>query len=80
MTTYGAGAAVPVRDLERCALGGSMAEALLYGLLETVERDAFLMTWYGRLPVPRIEHGTGPHHPAPGRRDHRGERLPGRAV
>ncbi|MEV6031967.1 YcaO-like family protein [Nonomuraea sp. NPDC052116] len=32
-----------------CALGGSMAEALLYGLLETVERDAFLMTWYGRL-------------------------------
>ncbi|MFI9843071.1 TOMM precursor leader peptide-binding protein [Nonomuraea sp. NPDC051941] len=38
-----------------CALGGSMAEALLYGLLETVERDAFLMTWYGRLPVPRID-------------------------
>ncbi|MER6002923.1 TOMM precursor leader peptide-binding protein [Nonomuraea angiospora] len=28
----------------------------------------------------RARHGTGPHHPAPGRRDHRGERLPGRAV
>jgi ribosomal protein S12 methylthiotransferase accessory factor YcaO len=41
-----------------CALGGSMAEALLYGLLETVERDAFLMAWYGRLPVPRIDPGT----------------------
>lgn len=41
-----------------CALGGSMAEALLYGLLETVERDAFLMTWYARLAVPRIDLAT----------------------
>lgn len=41
-----------------CVLGGSMAEALLYGLLERVERDGFLMTWYGRLPVPRIDPGA----------------------
>ncbi|MFI6596580.1 TOMM precursor leader peptide-binding protein [Nonomuraea sp. NPDC050536] len=41
-----------------CALGGSQAEAILYGLLETVERDAFLMTWYGRRPAPRIDLST----------------------
>ncbi|MFD4434033.1 TOMM precursor leader peptide-binding protein, partial [Nocardia sp. NPDC058497] len=29
-----------------CALGGCLEEAILYGILETVERDAFLMTWY----------------------------------
>lgn len=37
-----------------CALGGSLAEAVLYGLLEVAERDAFLLTWYARLPAPRI--------------------------
>jgi ribosomal protein S12 methylthiotransferase accessory factor len=38
-----------------CALGGCLEEAVLGGLLEIAERDAFLMTWYGRLPVPRID-------------------------
>ncbi|KEO83763.1 TOMM precursor leader peptide-binding protein [Tumebacillus flagellatus] len=38
-----------------CALGGSLEEAILYGLLEVVERDAFLMTWYARLPLPRLD-------------------------
>jgi ribosomal protein S12 methylthiotransferase accessory factor len=38
-----------------CALGGCLEEAILYGILEVVERDAFLMTWYARLPVPRID-------------------------
>ncbi len=38
-----------------CALGGCLEEAILYGLLEVAERDAFLMTWYARLPVPRVE-------------------------
>ncbi|OYD06880.1 TOMM precursor leader peptide-binding protein [Paludifilum halophilum] len=38
-----------------CALGGSLEEAIFYGLLEVVERDSFLMTWYGRLPVPRLD-------------------------
>lgn len=38
-----------------CALGGSLEEAIFYGILEVVERDAFLMTWYAKLPVPRID-------------------------
>ncbi len=38
-----------------CALGSSLAEAALHGLLEVTERDAFLLTWYGRLAVPRVE-------------------------
>jgi ribosomal protein S12 methylthiotransferase accessory factor len=38
-----------------CALGGCLAEAILYGLLEVTERDAFLMTWYARLPAPRVD-------------------------
>jgi ribosomal protein S12 methylthiotransferase accessory factor len=38
-----------------CALGGCLEEAILYGLLEVAERDAFLLTWYGRMPVPRID-------------------------
>nr|WP_236588181.1 TOMM precursor leader peptide-binding protein [Tumebacillus amylolyticus] len=38
-----------------CALGGSLEEAIFYGLLEVVERDAFLMTWYAQLPLPRLD-------------------------
>ncbi|MGH3800573.1 MAG: TOMM precursor leader peptide-binding protein [Pseudonocardiaceae bacterium] len=38
-----------------CALGGCLEEAILYGLLEVAERDAFLMTWYARMPVPRVD-------------------------
>jgi ribosomal protein S12 methylthiotransferase accessory factor len=38
-----------------CALGGCLEEAILYGLLEVAERDAFLMTWYARLPVPKVD-------------------------
>jgi len=38
-----------------CALGGCLEEAILHGLLEVAERDAFLLTWYGRLTVPRVE-------------------------
>lgn len=38
-----------------CALGGCLAEAILYGILEVAERDAFLLTWYARLPAPRID-------------------------
>ncbi len=37
------------------ALGGCLEEAILYGILEVAERDAFLMTWYGRIPAPRID-------------------------
>jgi ribosomal protein S12 methylthiotransferase accessory factor len=38
-----------------CALGGCLEEAILYGILEVVERDAFLMTWYARLRAARID-------------------------
>lgn len=36
------------------SLGGSYAEAVLYGLLEIIERDNFLKTWYGTIPVDEI--------------------------
>jgi len=38
-----------------CALGSSREEAIFHGLMETVERDAFLLSWYARLPLPRID-------------------------
>ncbi|PGM52242.1 TOMM precursor leader peptide-binding protein [Bacillus sp. AFS053548] len=38
-----------------CALGGSLEEAIFYGILEIVERDSFLMTWYAQLPLPRLD-------------------------
>jgi ribosomal protein S12 methylthiotransferase accessory factor len=38
-----------------CALGGCLEEAILYGLLEVVERDAFLTAWYARRPLPGID-------------------------
>ncbi|MCX5380598.1 TOMM precursor leader peptide-binding protein [Streptomyces sp. NBC_00091] len=41
-----------------CASGGSLAEACYFGLMEVVERDAFLLTWYGRQPLPEIDPAT----------------------
>ncbi|MGR6919251.1 TOMM precursor leader peptide-binding protein [[Actinomadura] parvosata] len=38
-----------------CALGANLTEAILFGLLEVAERDAFLMTWHARMRVPRID-------------------------
>lgn len=38
-----------------CALGGSLEEAILYGIFEVVERDSFLMAWYGKLCLPRLD-------------------------
>lgn len=37
-----------------CALGASFEEAALFGLLEVIERDAYLSTWYERLTPGRI--------------------------
>lgn len=37
-----------------CAVGGSDCEAMLFGLLEAVERDAFLIAWYGGLRLSPI--------------------------
>lgn len=38
-----------------CALGGTLEEAIFYGILEVVERDSFLITWYAQLPLPRLD-------------------------
>lgn len=37
------------------ATGSCLEEAILHGLLEVLERDAFLLTWYARLPVPKVD-------------------------
>ncbi|MDH6115218.1 ribosomal protein S12 methylthiotransferase accessory factor [Kitasatospora sp. MAP12-15] len=37
-----------------CGLGNSPQEAVLYGLFEVAERDAFLMAWYTATPLRRI--------------------------
>lgn len=38
-----------------CALGGSLEEAIFYGIMEVAERDSFLMTWYAKLNLPRLD-------------------------
>ena len=38
-----------------CAVGSCPEEAVLHGLLEVLERDAFLLTWHARLPAPRLD-------------------------
>lgn len=38
-----------------CAMGGSLEEAILHGIFEVIERDSFLLTWYGELPLPRLD-------------------------
>ncbi|MFF4244804.1 TOMM precursor leader peptide-binding protein [Streptomyces sp. NPDC001822] len=41
-----------------CAIGGCLEEALLGGLLELVERDAFLNAWYGDARLTGIDLAT----------------------
>ena len=41
-----------------CASGGSLAEAVLYGLMEVVERDAFLLAWYSGAALPELDPHT----------------------
>ncbi|MEO3859322.1 TOMM precursor leader peptide-binding protein [Acrocarpospora sp. B8E8] len=38
-----------------CASGGSLEEAILYGLLELIERDAFLLSWFGKARMAEID-------------------------
>lgn len=38
-----------------CAIGNCLEEAIFHGMLEVIERDAFLLMWYARLQVPRLE-------------------------
>jgi ribosomal protein S12 methylthiotransferase accessory factor len=41
-----------------CAIGGSLEDAMFHGLCEVIERDAFFLTWHGRLPVPELDWRT----------------------
>lgn len=41
-----------------CASGGCMEEAVYFGLMEVVERDAFLLTWYGGAALPELDPRT----------------------
>ncbi|MEE1751531.1 TOMM precursor leader peptide-binding protein [Streptomyces sp. SP18CS02] len=41
-----------------CAIGSCPEEALLGALLELIERDAFLLAWYGGLSLPEIDLST----------------------
>lgn len=38
-----------------CALGNGLEEAIFHGMLEVIERDAFLLTWYAQLSLPRLD-------------------------
>ena len=38
-----------------CAMGGTYEEAVVYALLELVERDAFLMHWYNRIAPKQLD-------------------------
>lgn len=38
-----------------CATGSSIEEAIFFGLLELIERDSFLISWYAKLQLPRID-------------------------
>jgi len=42
------------------ACGATLEEAILSGLLELVERDAFLLTWYNRLSLPLVDWSADP--------------------
>ncbi|HEU5377615.1 MAG TPA: TOMM precursor leader peptide-binding protein [Ktedonobacteraceae bacterium] len=37
-----------------CAIGSTVEEALLFGLLESIERDGLLLTWYTKIAPRRI--------------------------
>ncbi|MGF1429235.1 TOMM precursor leader peptide-binding protein [Kitasatospora sp. LaBMicrA B282] len=38
-----------------CAIGSCLEEAILFGLLELIERDAFLLGWYGNAALPELD-------------------------
>ncbi|WP_079027635.1 TOMM precursor leader peptide-binding protein [Streptomyces rimosus] len=41
-----------------CASGGTLAEAILFGLLELIERDSFVLGWYGGATLTEIDVST----------------------
>ena len=38
-----------------CAIGSCLEEAVLFGLLELIERDSFLLAWYAGAKLPEID-------------------------
>ncbi len=38
-----------------CAIGSCLDEAILFGLMELIERDNFLIHWYAQLSAPRLD-------------------------
>ncbi|HEY0546564.1 MAG TPA: TOMM precursor leader peptide-binding protein [Pyrinomonadaceae bacterium] len=38
-----------------CAAGSCLEEAIFFSLLELIERDSFLISWFARLSLPRID-------------------------
>ncbi len=42
-------------DSNGCAAGNTLEEAIVQGFLELVERDAYAIWWYNRLPRPEVE-------------------------
>ena len=42
------------------ACGITYQEAAISGLFETIERDAFMLTWYNKLSLPQIDINTSP--------------------
>ncbi|MFC5288681.1 YcaO-like family protein [Actinokineospora guangxiensis] len=51
---HNAGARFLTETSNGCGLGNSLAEAVLYGLFEVAERDAFLMAWYASTPLRKL--------------------------
>ncbi len=45
-------------DSNGCAAGNTVAEAILQGFLEVVERDSVAMWWYNRLRKPAVDLGS----------------------
>ncbi|MEU7749264.1 TOMM precursor leader peptide-binding protein [Nonomuraea sp. NPDC049158] len=41
-----------------CASGASLEEATLHGMLELIERDSFMLAWYGKVSLPEIDPAT----------------------
>ena len=41
-----------------CAIGGTIEEAVLFGIFEVLERDGFLNMWYGKMAVPELTVGS----------------------
>jgi ribosomal protein S12 methylthiotransferase accessory factor len=45
-------------DSNGCAAGNTLAEAIVQGFLELIERDAYAIWWYNRLQRPQVELGA----------------------